>query len=141
MASLRWARDSPGRGALPAPTSPEPNGAASRGLRGPRGKRGHRAALLNAPLLTSPPPGRGTRSAAAPRPPSPALPGSYRPGDGHSRPERCPARGERRDGERGAGAAVAGGKARGLAAGLSCAAPGLGPAGDPRAAAERGCGR
>jgi len=44
--------------------------------------------------------GRGLRTTAA-SPPSPTLPDSYRPGDGHGRPELGLAGGERRDSRRG----------------------------------------
>lgn len=67
----------------------------------------------------------------------PILPSSHRPGDGHGRLEPGRADGGRRDG--GAGA-LPGPRALGLARAWG-AAPGLGPAGDPRAAAERGRGR
>lgn len=86
--------------------------------------------------------GRGLRAAAF-SPPSPTLPGSYRPGDGHDRPELGLAGGERRDGRREGGNRRCSPREEGAgpSSGLSGAAPGLGPAGDPRGAAERSCGR
>lgn len=91
---------------------------------------------------SSPPPHPGhterlQRRVAAVDPTAPIPPSFHRPGDGHGRPEPGRADGGRRDG----GAGVLPGRtALGLARAWG-AAPGLGPAGDPRAAAERGRGR
>lgn len=116
---------------------PDPGGAAlARSPQAPEAKGdGTRAPLL-------PPPARGhtesrERRVAAVGPTSPILPSSHRPGDGHGRPEPGRADGGRRDG--GAGV-LPGRRALGLARAWG-AAPGLGPAGDPRAAAERSRGR
>lgn len=135
----------PGYGATPDPTeaahADQERGGPSEASTGFRGERGRKPGTLVTPARPKPghPEGRGLRAAASS--PSPTLPGSYRPGDGHGRPELGRGGDSRRDGRRGGRRRSPGEEGAGPSSGLSGAAPGLGPAGDPRGAAERSCGR
>lgn len=124
----------PGAGARSHPQTPPKRPTPPRNVeapaRPPQAKGGGNRAPPSPPYPPKPghTEGRGLGAAAA-GPPSPTLPGSYRPGDGHGRPELGLAGGERRDSRPGgAGAALPGRRAQGLARASRAPHPASAPA-------------